>query len=54
MRVDGFPELPPTVMIAVVLMLWPAIWAGALLLVALAGDLRRSRMRTSSPHRTAA
>jgi hypothetical protein len=47
MRVDDVLRLPPAVQAAVVLMLWPAIWAGAQLIVALAGDaLRQTRTRT--------
>ena len=34
-------KLPPGVMAAVLVMLWPAMWAGASLLVAFAGDVIR-------------
>jgi len=41
MSATEFLQLPKGVIVLVVVMLWPAIWAGALMIVALAGDLRR-------------
>jgi len=40
-------KLPPGVMAFVLVMLWPAVWAGASLLVAFAGDLIRRQRHTS-------
>jgi len=36
-----FFQLPPAVRVLVIVMLWPAIWAGALLIVAFTGDMLR-------------
>jgi hypothetical protein len=48
MTASDFMQLPPAVQIVVVVMLWPAIWAAALAIVALAGDvIRQTRIRTS-------
>jgi len=44
-----FLRLPAGVKIAFAVMLWPAIWAGALLIVALAGDVLRQSKRRTSP-----
>ena len=41
MRVSDFLQLPPAVRTVFVVMLWPAIWAGAQLIIVLAGDLLR-------------
>ena len=41
MRPTDFLPLPPAVRTLVVVMIWPAIWAGALLSVALIGDVTR-------------
>jgi hypothetical protein len=49
MGASDFLRLPPGVMILVVVMLWPAIWAGALLIIALAGDLIRLTKKAKSP-----
>ena len=38
-------RLPPGARIVFVLMLWPAIWAGAQLIVTLAGDVIRQMKR---------
>jgi len=43
MWVRDLLQLPPGVKTLVAVMLWPALWAGALFLIALAGDLRRQR-----------
>jgi hypothetical protein len=51
MGATDFLRLPPGAMILVVVMLWPAIWAGTLLLVALAGDLIRLTRKAKSPAR---
>jgi hypothetical protein len=55
MSASDFLRLPPGVKILVVVMLWPAIWAAALMVVSLAGDvIRQSRLRTSPPWRKVA
>jgi len=55
MSANDFLRLPPAVSTLVVVMLWPAIWAGAGLIVALVGDVRRqAKKRTSSAWRTVA
>jgi len=41
MSVSDFLQLPPAIRTVFVVMLWPAIWAGAQLIVAFAGDLSR-------------
>jgi hypothetical protein len=41
MSAVDFLQLPTGVKIVFIVMLWPAIWAGGLLVVALAGDVRR-------------
>jgi len=41
MSVSDFLQLPPVARTVFVVMLWPAIWAGAQLIVALAGDVLR-------------
>jgi hypothetical protein len=52
---NDFLRLPPGVKTLVVVMLWPALWAGALLIVALAGDvIRQSKLRTSPAQRKVA
>jgi hypothetical protein len=49
MSAEDFVSLPAGVQIAVAVMLWPAIWAGAQLAVALAGDvIRHAKTRTES------
>jgi hypothetical protein len=48
MMADFF-DLPPGVLAAVLLMLWPAIWAGALIITALLGDVMR-QIRRTTPH----
>jgi hypothetical protein len=48
-------RLPPAIMVAFVVMLWPAIWAAALMAVSLAGDvIRQSKLRTSPAQRKVA
>jgi len=47
-------KLPPGVMAGVLLMLWPAIWAGASFFVAFAGDVIRRQRHTSIAPRKAA
>jgi hypothetical protein len=42
-------RLPPAIMVTFVVMLWPAIWAAALMVVSLAGDVIRQRKRRTSP-----
>jgi hypothetical protein len=46
MMADFF-DLPPGVVAAVLLMLWPAIWAGALIITALWGDVIRQIRKTA-------
>ena len=48
MNASDFLRLPPGVKILVVVMLWPAIWAGAAFVVAFIGDVRRLRQRRSA------
>ena len=53
MSATDFLQLPPAVRTLVIVMLWPAIWAAAGLIVALAGDvLRQAKKRTSLAWRT--
>ena len=49
MRANDFLRLPPGVQVLVAVMLWPAIWGGALLIVALAGDVIRQTTKRTSP-----
>jgi len=49
MNASDFLRLPPGVKILVLVMLWPAIWAGALMIGALAGDVVRHTKRRASP-----
>jgi hypothetical protein len=49
-----FLKLPPGVMAGVLVMLWPAIWAGALLFVAFVGDVIRRKRHTPMAARKAA
>ena len=44
-------KLPPGVMVGVLVLLWPAIWAGASLLVAFAGDVLRHERQASHSSR---
>jgi hypothetical protein len=55
MSVSDFLRLPPAIQIVFVVMLWPAIWAAALMVVSLAGDvIRQGKLRTSPVHRKVA
>jgi hypothetical protein len=45
MTASDFLRLPPGVAVLVALMLSPAVWAGALMIGALAGDLKRQKMK---------
>ena len=56
MSVSGFLlRLPPAVQVTFAVMLWPAIWAAALMVVSLAGDvIRQSKLRTSPAQRKVA
>jgi hypothetical protein len=45
----NFLKLPPFARILVVVMFWPAIWAGAGLIVALTGDVLRQAKKRTSP-----
>jgi hypothetical protein len=47
--VGGFLRLPPAIRIVFVVMLWPAIWAAALMVVSLAGDVIRQGKRRTPP-----
>jgi hypothetical protein len=49
-----FLKLPPGVMAGVLVMLWPAIWAGASLLVAFAGDVIKRQRHAPMATRKAA
>jgi hypothetical protein len=55
MNASDFLRLPPGVKILVLVMLWPAIWAGTLMIGAFAGDvIRHCKMRTSPAWRKVA
>jgi len=47
MNFTDLPALPPGVMTLFIVMLWPAIWAAALMTAALAGDVMRQTANTS-------
>jgi len=48
MTFSDFLRLPPGVQTLVVVMLWPAIWAGVSMSIALAGDrIRRAKQAKS-------
>jgi hypothetical protein len=47
--IGDFLRLPPATRIVFVVMLWPAIWAAALMVVSLAGDVIRQRKMWTSP-----
>jgi hypothetical protein len=49
MSTIDFFHLPPVVRVLVIVMLWPAIWAGALLIVAFTGDMIRHAGKRTSP-----
>jgi len=49
MSATDFLQLPLAVKIAVVVLLWPAIWAAASFLAALAGDVFRERRGEKPP-----
>jgi hypothetical protein len=54
MSAADFLRLPPGVIVLVVVMFWPAIWAGMLMVIALAGDvLRQTKRRTPAWRRAA-
>jgi hypothetical protein len=53
--VADFLRLPPAIRIVFVVMIWPAIWAAALMVVSFAGDvIRQSKLRTSPARRKVA
>jgi len=41
MKLSDLFQLPPGVMVGFSLLIWPAVWAAFLIVVALASDLRR-------------
>jgi hypothetical protein len=45
MSVTNFLQLPPAVRIAFVILIWPALWAGASFAWAFAGDVIRQRRK---------
>ena len=45
MSVAEFLQLPPAVRIAFVILIWPALWAGASFIAALASDIVRQRRK---------
>jgi len=49
MSATDFLKLPPAVSTLVVVLLWPAIWAGTGMIVALAGDVLRQIKKRTSP-----
>jgi hypothetical protein len=52
--VTDFLKLPPAVMGAFIVLIWPALWAAASLLVAFAGDVLRHKRRAPYSARKAA
>ena len=55
MSAINFLQLPLAVKVAVAVLIWPAVWAGALLAVAFAGDMiRRARKQDGARARKAA
>ena len=55
MKLGDLLQLPPGVMLAFAILIWPALWAAALVAVALAGDLtRKPRRRPPAQWRHAA
>ena len=53
MTVADWLRLPPGVMVGVLLLLWPAVWAGGLIAFTLYSDVTRKK-RPSRPVRKAA
>jgi hypothetical protein len=51
--VGNLQRLPPAVMVAFVVMIWPAIWAAAATVVALATDVLRETKRHDTLRRPA-
>jgi len=51
MSPSDFLRLPPGVKILVAVMFWPIVWAGALLILALAADLIRQTKMQKAPAR---
>jgi len=49
MSATDFLQLPVAVQVLVVVLLWPAIWAAAAFLAALAGDVFRERRGETPP-----
>ena len=49
MSIDDFFTLPTGVRITYVLLLWPAIWAAALMTFAFVGDIGRQRKEAMHP-----
>jgi hypothetical protein len=49
MSAADFLRLPPGVLVLVLVMFWPAIWAGMLMVIALAGDVIRQTRRQTPP-----
>jgi len=45
MRLSDLFQLPPGAMVAFAILIWPAIWAAVLVVVALVGDLTHQRRR---------
>jgi hypothetical protein len=45
MKLSDLLQLPPGVLLAFAILIWPALWAAALVVVALVGDLTRRRRR---------
>jgi len=45
MKLSDLLQLPPGVMLLVAALMWPAIWAGALILTSLGTDLIRNTKR---------
>ena len=45
MRLSDLLQLPPGAMVAFAILIWPAVWAAVLSVVALVGDLRHQAGR---------
>jgi hypothetical protein len=49
MNAADFLQLPPAARAMFVILIWPALWAAASLIVALAGDLLREKRSSRRP-----
>ena len=51
MGVSDFQGMPPAVIVVVVLMFWPVLWGGALMILAVAQVLIQQTKNRNSPAR---